>query len=142
VRRRRGRGNRAQLVNYRPPRACPLRALPVPQEPPRPQPTIDLRTQLRQVALLTRRHQPHVSLNVIVAVGRGGHDLPEHLGRKVAHDSPEIRHRHAAPVSHRTEPNREGPSRRSHTIRETQGGSHRRLRLNPKPPDLQALSKG
>lgn len=90
VPRRRGRGNQAQLLNDRPRRACPLRALPVSQEPPRPQPTIDLRPKLRHLTPHARRGQPHMPLDVIVAVGRGGHDLPEHLRRKVAHDLPEI----------------------------------------------------
>jgi hypothetical protein len=58
--RRRGRGNQAQLLDDRPRRARPLRALPVSQEPPRPQPTIDLRAKLGQITPLARRGQPHM----------------------------------------------------------------------------------
>jgi hypothetical protein len=61
-----------------------------PREPTGAQPAIDLRPQLRQVALLACRGQPHMPLDIIVTVSRGGHDLPQHLRRKIAHDLAEI----------------------------------------------------
>lgn len=90
----------AQLLDDRPRRARPLRALAVTQEPARPQPPIDLHPQLRQIALHARSSQPHMPLNIIVTVRRGNHDLPQQLDRKITHDLAEIPPLNIASIRH------------------------------------------
>ncbi len=88
--RRRRRGSQTQLFHDRPRGSCPLRALAISEEPPRPQPTIHLGPKLRQVACLARRRQPHMPLDVVMPVGSRDDDLMQNLGREVAHHLPEI----------------------------------------------------
>jgi hypothetical protein len=71
-----------QLGDNRPPGARPSCALAIVEEPARAQTPIHLRAQLRQVARAASGDQPHLPLDISVAVDRSRDDLAQLVERQ------------------------------------------------------------
>ncbi len=99
--RRRALAERLELGDDRPRFLRPRHAGPVVKEPPRPQSTINLHADLTQIPAPPRRDEPHLALDISVAIQRRAHDATK---RRLVQRSEELvgrllRSRHTRPSS-------------------------------------------